>query len=58
MTLSQKVERLVDQAAKDDVYKDRALRDAEMLADRYKDVQPKTYSIPMEKFHGLPAYSK
>lgn len=58
MTLVQKVEKLVEQAAKEEQQRDQALRDAEALADRYKDVQPRTYSVPMEKFLGLPAFSK
>ena len=47
----EKVEKTDDQRAK-------ALREAEMLADRYSDIQPDTYSVPMEKFFGLPAFYK
>jgi hypothetical protein len=58
MTLAEEVEKLVDQLAKEDANRDRALEDAEALADRYKDIKPKTYAVPMEKFLGFPAFSK
>lgn len=37
---------------------DKALRDAEALAEKYKDVRPAPFAVPMEKFFGLPAFSK
>lgn len=58
MTLVQRVEKLVEQAAKEEESRDRAIRDAEALADKYEDVRPRTYSVPMEKFLGFPAFSK
>lgn len=37
---------------------DQALRDADRMADQFKDVLPKTFSVPMERFYGLPAFQK
>lgn len=56
MSLVERVEALVkdvDTAAKD---KSGAIENAEKLADKYRDVKPKSFSIPMERFHGLPAF--
>jgi|688.fasta_scaffold2437617_2 hypothetical protein len=58
MTLVQRVEKLREQIAADDQVREKALEDAEALSDLFKDVKPKTYSVPMERFLGLPAFSK
>lgn len=54
-TMVDRVEKLLE---KTDDQRTKALREAEMLADRYSDIQPDTYSVPMEKFFGLPAFYK
>lgn len=58
MTLAEKVEKLVGEFAKNDINREKALQDAEMLADMYHDIRPVPYAVPMEKFFGLPAFSK
>ena len=59
MTLTEKVSELLDQVhSNDDSDKAKELKKAEELADKYDDIRPKTYAVPMERFYGLPVYSK
>jgi hypothetical protein len=56
MSLVELVEALVrdiDLTTKD---KSDANEKAEKLAEKYKDVKPQSYPMPMERFHGLPAF--
>ncbi len=56
MSLVEKVTMLIrdaDIAGKD---KSSAIENAEKLADKYKDVKPQSFSIPMEKLHRLPTF--
>ena len=32
------------------------IKRAEKLAEKFKHVEPETYSVPMEKFFGLPSF--
>ena len=36
----------------------KALRDAENMADQFSDVRVETYSIPIERFLGLPVFQE
>ena len=59
MTLTKKVSELLDQVnISDDGDKAKELKKAEEMADKYDDIRPKTYAVPMERFYGLPVYSK
>jgi hypothetical protein len=58
MSLVKRVEKIIEEAAKQEVNRDKALQEAEALADKYAAVRPQTYSVPMEKFLGFPAFSK
>lgn len=60
MTLTKKVEELLVQVNDNDDGGDKAkeLRKAEEMADQYDDIRPKTYAVPMERYLGLPMYSK
>ena len=57
MTLAGKVlEKLME--ADDQISTKEHIRRAEKLADKFKDVEPESYSVPMEKYYGLPAFEK
>jgi len=56
MSLVQKVEALVRDAETTTKKKSEAIEKAEKLADKFRDVKPQSYSIPMERIHGLPAF--
>ena len=59
MTLTKRVSELLDQVnISDDGDKAKELKKAEEMADKYDDIRPKTYAVPMERFYGLPSYSK
>ncbi len=56
MSLVKKVEDLVRDADTATKEKSTEIENAEKLADKYKDVKPQPFYIPMERFHGLPAF--
>lgn len=56
-SLAKKVEDIVKDV-KTDENKNKSLRKAEELADKFHDVKPKTDIAPIEKFFGLPVASK
>lgn len=56
MSLTREVERRLEELEKLEASKAKALRDAEALADRFENVRPKTYSLPMERYLGLPDF--
>lgn len=55
MSLVEKVEALLKED-KTDAKKSEALKRAEKLADKYESVRPQTFSVPMERFYGFPAF--
>ena len=57
MTLVKKVEKILDELSHEEAAKKKALQDAERLADKFKDVTPSPFVVPMERFFGLPAHS-
>ena len=59
MALTKKVEEMLEQMnIKDHGDKAKELKKAEELADKYDDIRPKTYAVPMERVCGLPIYDK
>ena len=55
--LSEKVEKILETVKNVDLDNtNENIRKAELLADKYSHVQPKTYSVPMERFAGLPEF--
>jgi len=57
MTLTGKVlERLKE--ADDQLSTKEHIRRAEKLAEKFKDVEPESYSVPMERYYGLPAFEQ
>ena len=55
--LTEKVEKILQKLDKNDPRPaNESIRRAEMLSDKFHDVKPKTYSVPMERFIGIPAF--
>ena len=57
-SLAKKVEDILKDVKTDEVNKNKSLRKAEELADKFHDIKPKTDIAPIEKFFGLPVASK
>lgn len=55
MTLAEKI-RARMQEAEDQMSVKEHIRRAERLSEKFKDVEPESYSVPMEKYYGLPAF--
>lgn len=52
-SLGDRIERLLNETSLDP---NEANREAERMADLFADVEPQPFSIPMERFYGLPSY--
>ena len=55
MLLKEKILELVRESD-DQMSNKQHIQRAEKLSDKFKDVEPETYSVPMEKYFGLPAH--
>lgn len=56
-SLAEKVKEAVKEAEKSVPHWEHVRR-AERLSDKFKDVRPETYSVPIERFAGLPSRPK
>lgn len=54
MKIAEKVLDRIDEAKKQIVELEGALAEAERLADQFADVKPIPYSIPIERYYGMP----
>ena len=53
MSMKEKISDLRKES-EDQVSAKQRIRRAEKLAEKFKHVKPETYSVPMERFYGLP----
>ena len=53
-TVEEKLKKL--EAGAELVELDGALAEAERMADQFSDVKPETYSVPIERYAGIPVF--
>lgn len=58
MTLAEKVKEVLVKGDFKNAQHQKALEDAERLADLYADIKPEPYVVPTERFVGFTVFSK